>query len=230
MNKKHIVPFWVGFLDGDGSIQVNHWRKKSIQYRFVIKIKNSSKNVKMCETFKSVLGGTVRLEKPLDKNVIWVEDHQRNIWKLVEILEKIPPLTHRLQCQLNFCKNAKKNGVAWMLENREFKYLQPRKTVSYKCKPIWHFWLCGFIEAKGCFRISPSGNISFSIGQKGESLLLSSIRDYFGGTNLVCKKKNDFYFWKVYREDVCKKICISLENCLIGEKNVSYKIFCKSFI
>ena len=28
--------FWVGLMDGDGSIQVNHWRKLSLQYRLVI--------------------------------------------------------------------------------------------------------------------------------------------------------------------------------------------------
>jgi hypothetical protein len=27
--------FWVGLMDGDGSIQVNHWRNQSLQYRLV---------------------------------------------------------------------------------------------------------------------------------------------------------------------------------------------------
>lgn len=27
--EKHLPPFWVGLMDGDGSIQVNHWRKKT---------------------------------------------------------------------------------------------------------------------------------------------------------------------------------------------------------
>jgi heme/copper-type cytochrome/quinol oxidase subunit 1 len=28
----YIQKFWVGLMDGDGSIQVNHWRKKELQY------------------------------------------------------------------------------------------------------------------------------------------------------------------------------------------------------
>jgi len=33
---EYIKMFWVGLMDGDGSIQVNHWRKLSLQYRLVI--------------------------------------------------------------------------------------------------------------------------------------------------------------------------------------------------
>ena len=34
----HFKKFWVGLMDGDGSIQVNHWRKKFLQYRIIIKL------------------------------------------------------------------------------------------------------------------------------------------------------------------------------------------------
>ena len=37
---EYIKMFWVGLMDGDGSIQVNHWREKSLQYRLVIKLSN----------------------------------------------------------------------------------------------------------------------------------------------------------------------------------------------
>ena len=29
----YILKFWVGLMDGDGSIQVNHWKKKNLQFR-----------------------------------------------------------------------------------------------------------------------------------------------------------------------------------------------------
>ena len=38
---EYIKIFWVGLIDGDGSIQVNHWRKKYLQFRLVIKSKDS---------------------------------------------------------------------------------------------------------------------------------------------------------------------------------------------
>ena len=40
--KEYIKMFWVGLMDGDGSIQVNHWRKQSLQYRLVIKLDRKS--------------------------------------------------------------------------------------------------------------------------------------------------------------------------------------------
>jgi heme/copper-type cytochrome/quinol oxidase subunit 1 len=48
INKKddpeYIKKFWVGLMDGDGSIQVNHWNKKYLQYRIVIKLKYNEYN------------------------------------------------------------------------------------------------------------------------------------------------------------------------------------------
>jgi hypothetical protein len=40
-NRDYIKKFWVGLMDGDGSIQVNHWRSRYLQYRLVIKLKNT---------------------------------------------------------------------------------------------------------------------------------------------------------------------------------------------
>lgn len=44
--------FWVGLMDGEksGSIQVNHWKKRVLQFRFVIKLKNTPANLHMLQT------------------------------------------------------------------------------------------------------------------------------------------------------------------------------------
>ena len=34
----YIHKFWVGLMDGNGNIQINHFRKKSLQYRLIIKL------------------------------------------------------------------------------------------------------------------------------------------------------------------------------------------------
>jgi hypothetical protein len=57
-------------MDGDGSIQVNHWRKKSLQYRLVIKLKNIKSNYTMLIEIAKVIGGTVRIVGKEDKDVI----------------------------------------------------------------------------------------------------------------------------------------------------------------
>src|SRR5579871_5776796 len=56
----YIQKFWVGLMDGDGSIQVNHWRKKSLQYRLVIKLRYCIENMNMLNIIKDSIGGKVR--------------------------------------------------------------------------------------------------------------------------------------------------------------------------
>jgi hypothetical protein len=46
-DNEYVKMFWVGLMDGDGSIQVNHWHKQSLQYRLVIKLKNLKSNYNM---------------------------------------------------------------------------------------------------------------------------------------------------------------------------------------
>jgi len=48
-------------MDGDGSIQVNHWRYKNLQYRLVIKLKYCTKNLSMLNLIGSQVGGRVRI-------------------------------------------------------------------------------------------------------------------------------------------------------------------------
>jgi cytochrome c oxidase subunit 1 len=57
----YIHKFWVGLMDGDGSIQVNHCRLKWLQYRLVIKLKYCTENLTMLNLITSCIGGNVRI-------------------------------------------------------------------------------------------------------------------------------------------------------------------------
>ena len=50
-------------MDGDGSIQVNHWRKKNLQFRLIIKLKYDYLNSEMLNIFKRLIGGRVTYNK-----------------------------------------------------------------------------------------------------------------------------------------------------------------------
>jgi hypothetical protein len=67
---EYIKIFWVGLMDGYGSIQVNHWRKKSLQYRLIIKLSNFKSNYNMLIEIAKVIGGTVRITSK-GSDVIW---------------------------------------------------------------------------------------------------------------------------------------------------------------
>ena len=61
--RDYVQKFWVGLLEGDGSIQVNHWRKEILQYRIEIKLKDTEMNKKMLGEIREVIGGRVRSER-----------------------------------------------------------------------------------------------------------------------------------------------------------------------
>jgi hypothetical protein len=48
-------------MDGKGNIEVNHFRKKFLQYRLIIKLPNIKSNYDMLIQIAKVIGGTVRI-------------------------------------------------------------------------------------------------------------------------------------------------------------------------
>ena len=56
LTKNQLDPFFVGLLEGNGSIQVNHWKKKYLQYRFIIKLSDKSLNYDILKTIKKYYG------------------------------------------------------------------------------------------------------------------------------------------------------------------------------
>ena len=54
--KKAYEQFFLGLLEGDGSIQVNHWKKRSLQFRIIIKLKYTDANYAMCAKIREELG------------------------------------------------------------------------------------------------------------------------------------------------------------------------------
>ena len=119
----YIQKFWVGLMDGNGSIQVNHWRHKNLQYRLIIKLKYCSENLYMLNLIASHIGGNVKIVGS-NKFIIWVVNNRNHIYKIIQIFIKYPPLTSRLRAQLAFMLTCfEQNNVEWYLKARDKKYL-----------------------------------------------------------------------------------------------------------
>lgn len=229
---EYIKMFWVGLIDGDGSIQVNHWRRQSLQYRLVIKLSNIKSNYNMLIEIARVIGGTVRITGK-EADVIWVVNKKEEIIEIIKIFDTYPPLTSKKICQLAFLKTCLTNTSAeTYLLNRGLKYSQQiaiiNSNINFKIPNYFEGWLSGFIEAEGCFSIRKSNNHSFSIGQKDDVYLLEAIKQYFEVTNKVRNSgvAGKFYFLEVYKKEVLEKIithCINYP--LLGEKLESLKKF-----
>lgn len=235
-DNEYIKMFWVGLMDGDGSIQVNHWRKKSLQYRLIIKLSNIPSNYKMLIKIAKIIGGNVRIIKK-DKYVIWVVNKKETIQEIMKIFDTYPPLTSRKICQLEFLKKCLLiNSVDWYLSNRNYKYInQPAiinsdpfgfKIEFFSLPNYFKGWLSGFIEAEGCFSIRKNNNHSFSIGQNDDLYLLNAIKQFFNITNIVRNIHGKFYFIEIYKKETLKKI---INHCnyypLLGEKAESLQKF-----
>lgn len=236
---EYIKMFWVGLMDGDGSIQVNHWRNQSLQYRLVIKLSNITSNYNMLIKIAKVIGGSVRITGK-GKDVIWVVNRKETIQEIIRIFDTYPPLTSKKICQLEFLKTCLlENSVDSYLSNRNSKYInQPvilnsdpfgLERNSFALPNYFKGWLSGFIEAEGCFSIRKNNNHSFSIGQN-DLYLINAIRQFLGATNIVRNPYRNFYFLEIYKKEILKRIINHFNNYpLLGEKAESFQKFNQKF-
>ena len=234
----YIKMFWVGLIDGDGSIQVNHWHKKILQFRIIIKLSNLISNYNMLIKIQKVIGGSVRIVGK-NKEVLWVVNNKKTIIEIIKIFDDYPPLTSRIYCQLQFFKlclqdSKSENFLHKYLINRDLKYskqediitILDHSTSSILNSNYFKVWMSGFIEAEGCFSIRKNNNSSFSIGQKKDEYLIKAIKQFFGASNRIRKTNHSFYSLEIYNKEILIKIidhCIN--NPLLGEKAISLQKF-----
>ena len=224
--KEYIKMFWVGLMDGDGSIQVNHWRKQSLQYRLVIKLSNLKSNYNMLVEVAKVIGGTVRITGK-QADVIWVVNKKEEILEVIKIFDNYPPLTSKKICQLAFLKTClTETSVEKYLSTRDTKFKEQSAIINANFNVPTYFkaWLSGFIEAECCFSIRKTKAYSFSIGQNDDVYLIDAIKQYFQISNKVRNPYGNFYFIEVYKIEVLAKIVAHCTNYpLLGEKLESLK-------
>lgn len=220
----YIHKFWVGLMDGDGSIQVNHCRLKWLQYRLVIKLKYCTENLTMLNLITSCIGGNVRIVGKFEY-VIWVVNDRKQVLEIIKIFINYPPLTTRLRAQLAFMLECvERNNVEWYLNARDKKYLKTNGEVLQIGNIYFNEWLSGFIEAEGSFSIRQiSNNHSFTIGQNDDKFIIAKIKSHFNITNQIRKIGNRFWLIEVYRKSILINIVNHLiEYPLLGEKKLSF--------
>ena len=247
----YIEPFFVGLLEGDGTITTDLGSsKKYIRLRIVIALKNEINNQIMLNKIKNIIGGRVTIERQ-NKYVTWIASSQTDVNKVLLILARYPLLTIRKQCQLEFAKNSLlyKDFDNFIL-NRKNMYNNKKEildsintNIEFKQLPFYFkAWLSGFIEAEGNFSLvfNEKGKLrksSFSIGQLDELHILHMIKFYFQSENKITKDKkkinfkgnineSDYYRLSLYNALSRKLIFEHFEKYpLIGNKKLSYSKF-----
>lgn len=231
ISKDYIIKFLIGLIDGDGSIQINHWKKKYLQYRIIIKLKYNLENINMINLIVYNIGGNKNIDLN-KKYIIWVINDKTQIKNFIKIFNKYPLLTSKKQAQLNFLiENLNKNDINWYLENRNNKYNNLniiQNDIYKKLKEIltknnyFNEWLSGFIEAEGCFSLRNKNNHSFSIGQNDDYYLIEYIKNFFFINSKIRKINNNFFLLETYKKLTLISIINHLNKYpLLGEKNIS---------
>jgi hypothetical protein len=235
-SSSYIRQFWVGLMDGDGTITMDE--NKPSRYsrpRMVISLNNTEKNRIMLNLIQKEIGGKVRIERK-DKYVTWVIVSQKDIKTALFILDKYPLLTTRKRCQLEFMKQCiKDRSVNFYLQKRDLKYDKQPEMIALLNKnciipDYFPAWLSGFIEAEGSFSIysfkdqtKPKG---FTVGQNNELYIIEAIKSYFDSHHQIFKivKNNmDYYRIDMYGRRVRQILYHHfLSYPLLGEKNRSY--------
>lgn len=125
-DKEYYKIFFVGLFDGDGSIQVNHYKSKYLQFRLVIKLKNLEDNVNMLNNIKYHLGGNIKINNNF---VLWVINDIKEIINFIKLFEKYPLITLNKKLQLAFIKSIyyiykynKNLAINLYLKDRNNKY------------------------------------------------------------------------------------------------------------
>lgn len=191
-SKQNLTEFFLGLLEGDGSIQVNHWKKRSLQYRFVIKLAYTDANYAMCAKLRDELGITnVHVRRNF---VIMVEDHMEKIPAMIRLIDKHGLLlTHSrkryaffkycFQNKLTYSEYAhiKTLGDDWL----GFDNIKDMTSSEIMLAPHWRNWLCGFTEAGGCFSTRKNLNHSFSIAQKNGYEIMHAVKTFFNASNKI---------------------------------------------
>ena len=237
-SKKQFSAFLVGLIDGDGSIQVNHWNKQYLQFRIVIKIENTKANTLMLLAVQNFLGfGNIHNS---DEFVRFQVDDKQKIQILIELLDKYPLLTSNAYSKYKFFKFCFNNRISltydqYAILKADFTVIQTRGLTIEQILSLDYFenWLIGFIEAEGCFSIRKNGFHSFSVSQLYDKTLLEAIKSKFKFSNevrtVILKNNKALFLIEVYKKKSFENLIKFLDKpdveSLKGEKLIDYHKF-----
>jgi hypothetical protein len=125
----YIEPFFVGLLEGDGTITVDYISDRNKRVRVFIALKNLEANRFMLNLIVKYIGGRVAIERN-SRYVTWYATNKTSIAKVLAVLSKYPLLTTRKQCQLNFAKDFVNSTN--VLSKEEFNRLRDDKYKDQK--------------------------------------------------------------------------------------------------
>ena len=99
----YIEQFFVGLLEGDGTISVDYVSDRNKRIRILISLNNLEENRFMLNLIVKYIGGRIAIERK-DAYVTWYATSKTDIAKVFAVLARYPLLTTKKICQLDFAK------------------------------------------------------------------------------------------------------------------------------
>jgi hypothetical protein len=239
----YMEQFFVGLLEGDGTITVDYISDRSKRIRIFIALKNLEENRFMLNLIVKYIGGRVAIERK-DAYVTWYATSKTDLAKVFIILARYPLLTSKKICQLDFAKNYVINSST-DISKEEFHILRDNKyknqetlldnfNKNFSLPSYFPAWLSGFTEAEGHFKLVKSANNTikssqYVIGQTYEKHILKAILTYFNREDrkISCtlNKENIAYYKIGLGGKDFRSLLVSHfnENPLLGEKDKQYR-------
>jgi LAGLIDADG endonuclease len=232
--------FFVGLIDGKGSFQINLWRQKILQFRIVIKLKNTPANVQFLQLIKTQLDvGKVYINTI---SVLFQIDTQNEIASILHIFTLYPLLTTNMRSRFFFFKFC---FHMWSLLTYA-DYLQFKQdfvlmssvfsTTAILNLSYFNIWLVGFTTTEGCFFIRLSGFHSFSISSTYDQSVITAVQLFFQLPNItkvmLAKGGKPFYLIETYNRASLLRIIDFFDKAPIqlgGENLVQYNNFKKKW-
>lgn len=239
--KNYIEQFFVGLLEGVGTITVDFINNFKKRVRIFIALKNLEDNRFMLNLIEKYVGGKVVIERN-NRYVTWYATNRTDIARVFAILGTYPLLSSRKQCQLNFAKDFinfnQDMSEQEFIKLRNEKYNNQKTILNYYDKNFiipnyFPAWLSGFIEAEGQFKIVKKANNSlkssqFIIGQNYEKHLLKAILTYFNKENnkISFTSKEGIIYYKIHLGGLEVRNLLAshfYSYPLLGDKNAKYQ-------
>lgn len=245
-NKKDIIDyveqFFVGLLEGDGTITVDYVSDHSKRTRIFIALKNLEENRLMLNLIVKYIGGRVVTERK-DTYVTWYATSKTDLAKIFAVLARYPLLTTKKICQLEFAKNyitRSCNGISkeefHKLRDNKYKnqeFLLNNYDKNFNLPSYFSAWLSGFTEAEGHFKLVKSVNNTikssqYVIGQTYEKHILKAILIYFNSEDkkisyTLTKDKVPYYKIGLSGKDFRSLLVYHFNiNPLLGDKYTKY--------
>lgn len=240
--KSYIEKFWVGLLEGDGSIIIRKNKINKVYGSFEISLKHLTKNEEMLTLISEYIGGRIYYERKNNEiiKIKWVSVSKKDVKICLNILNKYPLLTSNKICQLEHLINCIENkDWGYHLKTRDKKYELQINLInfynnSFVIPPYFNEWLSGFVEAEGCFRFKNNKAISFYISQNNDIYILNAIKTMFNSKHKIGINKDLRTLNKQYRVSISGKLCLTVIKhhfChypLIGNKQLNFNIWSSS--